>query len=201
MVQGTRVRASLALAAGLSGGELSKFGFRMARRGQLSRALASGAMAAVAIHALRMGISSVLPDVGGHPSVAGASFTHIVITIWILASVSEEVLHRGLIQSFLDPLRSRGLTLPGVRLSLPVVAGAVLFGAMHIMLLTLGASAVYVGLVVGSAIVLGLFAGYWREKTGSLVPAVLIHVLFNVTGEASDWVWDLLAGQGPTGAV
>lgn len=192
VIQGTMLLVSLALAAGLSRGELSKFGFRMARLRQLARALVSGAIAAFAVHALRIGISSVLPDMGGHPSVAGASFTHIVFTIWILASVSEEVLHRGLIQSFLDPLSSGGLTLPGVRLTLPVVAGAVLFGATHVMLLTLGASGIYVGLVVGSAIVLGLVAGYWRERTGSLVPAILVHVLFNVTGEASDWVWGLL---------
>jgi membrane protease YdiL (CAAX protease family) len=192
VIQGTILLASLALAAGLSRGRLSKYGFRMARLRELAGTFVSGAIAAFAVHALRIGISSVLPDVGGHPSVAGATFGHIVITIWILASTSEEVLHRGLIQSFLDPLRSRGVTLPGVRLTLPVVVGAVLFGATHTMLLTLGATGIYVGLVVGSAVVLGLVAGYWRERTGSLVPAILVHVLFNVTGEASDWVWDLL---------
>jgi membrane protease YdiL (CAAX protease family) len=193
VIQGTMLSASLALAAWLSRGRLSKYGFRMARFGQLGGTLLSGAIAAIAVHALRIGVSSVLPDVGGHPSVAGASFGHTVITIWILASTSEEVLHRGLIQSFLDPLRCRGVTLPGVRLTLPVVVGAVLFGTTHIMLLTLGATGVYVGLVVGSAIVLGLVAGYWRERTGSLVPAILVHVLFNVTGEVSDWIWGILA--------
>jgi membrane protease YdiL (CAAX protease family) len=193
IIQGTMLLASLALAAGLSRGQLSKFGFGMVRLGQLARALVSGAIAAFAVHALRIALASASPHMGGHPSVGGESFAHMVITIWILASTSEEVLHRGLIQSFLEPLRNRGITLLGVRLTLPVVAGAVLFGATHIMLLAMGATGVFVGLLVGSAVVLGLVAGYWREKTGSLVPAILIHMLFNAMGEVSDWVWDLLA--------
>lgn len=192
VIQVTMLLASVSLAAGLSRGRLSRFGFRMARLGQLARALVSGAIAAFVIHALRIAVATAFPNMGGHPSVGGASFAHIVITIWILASTSEEVLHRGLVQSFLEPLRSRGFTLLGVRLTLPVVAGGVLFGATHVMLLTLGAHGIFVSLLVGSAVVLGLVAGYWREKTGSLVPAILIHMLFNVTGEISDRVWDLL---------
>ena len=192
VIQVTMLMASVALAAGLSRGRLRKFGFRTARLGQLARALVCGAIAAVVIHTLRMALAAALPHMGGHPTVGGASFAHRVVTIWLLASTSEEVFHRGLIQSFFEPLRSRGITLLGIRLTLPVVTGGVLFGATHIMLLTMGATGAFVGLLVGSAVVLGLVAGYWREKTGSLVPAILVHVLFNVTGEISGWVWNLL---------
>ncbi|MBD3348930.1 MAG: CPBP family intramembrane metalloprotease [Candidatus Eisenbacteria bacterium] len=192
VIQGTILVASVALAAALSRGKLSAYGFRGAALGQLARALVAGVIAAFAVHALRIAVSSAFPRMGGHPSAAGASFAHIVITIWILASTSEEVLHRGLIQSFLSPLGNRGITVLGVRLTLPAIAAGVLFGATHIMLLTVGAQGIYVGFIVGSAVVLGIVAGYWREKTGSLVPAVLVHMLFNVTGEAFDWVWNLL---------
>ncbi|MCK5599585.1 CPBP family intramembrane metalloprotease [bacterium] len=29
---------------------------------------------------------------------------------------------------------------------------------------------------------MGLFAGYYREKTGSLIPAILIHISANIGG-------------------
>jgi membrane protease YdiL (CAAX protease family) len=35
---------------------------------------------------------------------------------------------------------------------------------------------------------LGLVAGYYREKTGSLIPAIIIHALFNVGGMLPMWL-------------
>jgi membrane protease YdiL (CAAX protease family) len=130
----------------------------------------------------------LLPPSAGHPSLAGASFLQIVVTVWIIASTCEEVLYRGLIQSFLEPLRVHGLDVFGVRLSLPVIAAALLFGCMHIMLLTAGADGFLVGGIVGTAIVVGLMAGYYREKSGSLVPAILVHMLFNAYGGVSEHI-------------
>jgi membrane protease YdiL (CAAX protease family) len=39
------------------------------------------------------------------------------------------------------------------------------------------------------AFVRGLVAGYYRESTGSLVPAVLAHLLANMTGTLLSSVW------------
>ena len=192
VIQATMLVASLMLIAGLSRGRLSRYGFRTATPAEIRRTFIWGAVAAVAVQGVLAGLSGVFPRLGDHPAVAGSSFLQIVITVWVIASTCEEVLHRGLIQSFLEPLRGWGVTALGVRLSLPVVTAAVLFGAIHIMLLTTGANGAFVGGVVGAAVVLGLVAGYFREKTGSLLPAILVHVLFNVAGWVSDSVRGLV---------
>jgi membrane protease YdiL (CAAX protease family) len=35
---------------------------------------------------------------------------------------------------------------------------------------------------------LGIVAGYNREKTGSLIPAIIIHALFNIGGMLPMWL-------------
>lgn len=118
----------------------------------------------------------------------GGSLLQVVVSVWIVASICEEVLHRGLIQSFLDPLKGYGITIFGIRFSLPVVTVALLFGFMHIVLLTTGVDGFLVGCIVGSSIVLGMVAGYYREKSGSLLPAILVHMLFNAYGGVAQYI-------------
>jgi membrane protease YdiL (CAAX protease family) len=98
------------------------------------------------------------------------------------------VLTRGLVQGFLEPLKDYGLRVFRLRLSIPVIVGAVFFGLMHLALLSTGADAAAVVTIALFAVVLGLIAGYYRESTGSLWPAILVHFLFNVWGSAVDWV-------------
>jgi membrane protease YdiL (CAAX protease family) len=57
--------------------------------------------------------------------------------------------------------------------SAAVLFAAILFGIVH-----LGSGvAVFVG-----ALLLGLLAGELRRRSGSLVPAIIVHVLFNIPG-------------------
>jgi membrane protease YdiL (CAAX protease family) len=112
-----------------------------------------------------------------------------VALVWIYASVAEEVLTRGLVQSFLKPVAYRGLTLRRLRLSLPVLVSALFFGAMHLMLLTLGIPLAGVLLIVTFACAVGLVAGYYREQTGSLAPAILTHGFANATGSVLGWIF------------
>ncbi|MBU1706510.1 CPBP family intramembrane metalloprotease, partial [bacterium] len=56
------------------------------------------------------------------------------------------------------------------------------FSLAHFMLLTKGTGAAQMAFIAAMTFVLGLGAGYFREKTGSLIPAIIIHVLFNVFG-------------------
>jgi membrane protease YdiL (CAAX protease family) len=100
----------------------------------------------------------------------------------LIASTCEEIFYRGLIQSFLKPLEKVGIAIGRLRLSVPVVVAAVLFGLMHIPLLTLGAETGFVCGIVVSAVVAGLVAGILRQQSGSLAPAVVVHLLFNVVG-------------------
>ena len=104
----------------------------------------------------------------------------IIIATWIIAPISEEFLLRGLLQSYLSNLKKYSYKLFKVNISLPVVISGFYFSLMHIPLLFMG-----MGLTLGisiliSCFIIGIIAGYYRENTGSLVPAILIHSLANI---------------------
>jgi len=105
-----------------------------------------------------------------------------IIYIWLWASICEEVFTRGLIQGFLFPVKHIGFNFLNYFISLPVMIGAVFFGTMHLMLLTLGMAFFTVLIIVIFGIILGTIAGYYREQTNSLVPAILVHMCFNIGG-------------------
>jgi membrane protease YdiL (CAAX protease family) len=193
-MQAAMLVVSLIFILALSRGKPARYGFKMPTGAQVKAALVFGSIVAVITHVVMVVVWKLLPPSSGHPGVTGSSFLQIVVTVWIMASICEEVFYRGLIQSFLEPLGSHGLKVFGVRLSLPVIVAALLFGFMHMMLLTMGADRYLVGGIVGTAIVVGLTAGYHREKSGSLIPAILVHMLFNAYGGASEYIQNLLGG-------
>jgi membrane protease YdiL (CAAX protease family) len=73
-----------------------------------------------------------------------------------------------------------------------VFIGELFFALMHFAMITLGVDIVSVIATVISAFVVGIIAGYFCEKTESLAPAVLIHMLFNVTGSLVFFLGGLL---------
>ena len=104
-----------------------------------------------------------------------------IVFVWIYSSFCEETLVRGLLQTLL----SRGARAVGRGLNMPVIVSGLFFGAMHLMLIRLiGPAAIPIVLL---ATYLGLVAAYYREKTGSLLPAYLLHALFNVAGTLPMW--------------
>jgi membrane protease YdiL (CAAX protease family) len=87
------------------------------------------------------------------------------------ASIQEEIIFRGLLQSFLAQRWKRTFMIFGSSVSAAAVFVAVLFGMIHL----------HSGpLVAAAATVLGLTAGELRRHSGSLLPAVVVHALFNV---------------------
>ncbi|HUE65759.1 MAG TPA: CPBP family intramembrane glutamic endopeptidase [Rhizomicrobium sp.] len=87
------------------------------------------------------------------------------------ASIQEEVIFRGLIQSYLERTWSTSVTRLAGRMSPTVCFTAVLFGVIH---LDSGP------IVVAGALGLGLVAGELRRCSHSLLPAVIVHALFNL---------------------
>lgn len=122
----------------------------------------------------------------GGPAKPGLGLSPIqsIVFIWFYASVCEEIFTRGLLQSFLSPLTRYGINLSKrLRLSLPVLFSGVYFGLMHIVVIhKMGPP------VIVFTTLLGLVAGYYREKTESLIPAIIIHALFNVGGMLPMWL-------------
>jgi membrane protease YdiL (CAAX protease family) len=115
------------------------------------------------------------------------SRAQVILFVWIYASTCEEVFVRGLLQGYLFPLGQYKVTLfRQWPLSVPVLFGGLFFGAMHIVLWPkMGPLAI---MPMSLATGLGIVAGYYREKTGSLFPAILIHGLFNIGGSLPQWV-------------
>jgi membrane protease YdiL (CAAX protease family) len=123
---------------------------------------------------------------GGHGAAGPFSFTRIqtIVFVWIYASICEETLVRGLLQTLLSQSAKAGAS-AGRWLSMPVVVSGLFFGAMHLTLVKqIGPAAVPAILI---ATFLGLVAARYREKTGSLLPAILIHMLFNIGGTLPLW--------------
>ncbi|MGH8093705.1 MAG: CPBP family intramembrane glutamic endopeptidase [Chthoniobacterales bacterium] len=90
--------------------------------------------------------------------------------------IQEEIIFRGLIQSMLERRWMTPLSLFGGSLSGAVAFTATLFGIIHL------EAGPFVAL---GAIVLGVVAGELRRRSGSLLPAIIIHTLFN----AADALW------------
>lgn len=138
------------------------------------------------------GILSVMSFVasrsGGEiQEVIELSKLQIIIFVWIYASINEEIFTRGLLQSFLSPLTKYGVSpFNRGRLSVPVLFSGLYFGAMHIVLVDRLGPAVVSVIILTTF--LGIVAGYYREKTGSLIPAIIVHALFNVGGMLPIWL-------------
>ena len=161
----------------LSKGRISTYGFKLTRNIQLKQIL----FWSFGIGIGGTLIQSFIPG-EGLTFLEDFSFPRMVISIWIYASICEEVLTRGLIQGYLSPLAKYGFTLCKARISLPVLVGALFFGSMHLALLTMGVSGFIVITIVLFAFALGIIAGYYREKTGSIIPAIITHMAFNISG-------------------
>ncbi len=161
----------------LSHGRLATYGFAWPRRFSVwwSVGLACG------ISAASLGLGTLLPG-QGLTFAQDYTLLQTILFVWIYASIAEEVLTRGLIQGYLAPLAARGLNIGRLRLSVPVIVGAFFFGAMHLALFTMGIDPSTVFQIVAFAIAVGLVAGYACERSGSLLPAILVHALANITG-------------------
>ena len=142
-----------------------------------------------------MGLLSVIgffATRGGAEVKGGLGFSPLqsIIFVWFYASTCEEIFTRGLLQSYLSPLTGYGIRLSSkLRLSLPVLFSGLYFGLMHIVAIDRMGPPV---IVLTS--LLGIVAGYYREKTGSLIPAIIIHALFNVGGMLPMWLLTWLLG-------
>lgn len=171
----------------LSKGKISEYGFKITDNLRLKQTIIVGFVAGLII----TGSALVLP-VNAPPGVEGFSFIQAVIFVWIYASISEEVLTRGLIFGYLSSLKRYGFSILKLRISLPVLISALFFGAMHLGLLSVGLDSFSVWVIVVSGFIMGVIAGYYREKTESVIPAILIHMLFNISGSIVELIKNLI---------
>ncbi len=167
-------------------GQLTQYGFTLGKNVRYLKIVVLSLIAGVVIMMITGIMASLLqsmyPAGGGEHFASSYSLLETIIFVWVLASISEEVLTRGLIQGYLAPLNKYGFKLLKIYISIPALISALFFAAMHLMLLTTGMNIYMVFSVVISTFVLGLIAGYYREQTNSLIPAIIVHMIFNIGG-------------------
>jgi membrane protease YdiL (CAAX protease family) len=143
------------------------YGFAVPRRRYVRFALLLGLPFAFAAVWLSRVFPSKPPfDVSRFP------FWMIVLYFVVAAPIQEEVIFRGLIQSFLQQRWQNSFNGFSQAFSSSAVWTAMLFSVVHLA----AGPAVIIG-----AMVLALLTGELRRRSGSLVPAVLVHALFNLT--------------------
>ena len=123
------------------------------------------------------------------------SIIEMILTVWIWSSICEEIFVRGLLQGFMKNLRDRKVWI----LSYSVIISGLLFGLMHLGLLIAGMNPWFVGFIVFFTTNIGLLTAYYREKSDSLFPPILIHFLANLFGSLPLVIMMLLNIQIPTG--
>jgi len=117
-----------------------------------------------------------------HPVAVSMSIIQKLFFIVVLASLDEKLLFRGFLQNMLNPIKSYGINLYKIRLSLPVIISGILFGLMHFALIGTGASFRFVIQIVIFGIFLGMIAGYFQEKHNNFTYAFIVHITANLSG-------------------
>jgi len=134
-------------------------------------------------------VLSIVPAVASHGQgmrgIIELTRPQTIVFVWVYASICEETLVRGLLQTLLSRDAKVGAAVPH-RLSMPVLVSGLFFGSMHIVLVKrMGPAAVPLILL---ATFLGLVAARYRETTGSLLPPIIVHALFNIGGTWPLWL-------------
>ncbi len=164
------------LSAILTRGKLGSYGFRISRPVMIPQAFLVGLILG---GVLQLGISLIPTK---EADIWSPSFLNQVLFYWILASISEEAIFRGLFQGYLATHLKRSYLFFRWTISLPALLSAILFGLVHLALITQGAGLWHALAIMGSAFIGGLAAGYFRDRTGSLVGPIMVHSLFNIAG-------------------
>ena len=97
-------------------------------------------------------------------------FFKFVTIALILAPVGEEMLFRGVLET--------SLLVWGIWIA--TVIPAILFALIH-MAPFKGSSPKFMTVIISSAFVLGFLSGYFRAISGSLLPAYVVHMTFNLS--------------------
>ncbi|MBN1924328.1 MAG: CPBP family intramembrane metalloprotease [Prolixibacteraceae bacterium] len=129
-------------------------------------------------------LSFIIIKTGGkneaHPLLSEMKPMQVLLFVFFYASICEELLFRGFLMNILRPLKRYKLDISGTKLSLPVIISALMFGAAHLILITTGASGLFILRIVLFTFFLGLLSGYHQEKNNNNIHAIIAHMGGNV---------------------
>jgi len=151
----------------LLGGDLRDYGFKLDVASLMRVSLVSIPCSIVLVCA-----TAVVSSEGGGQPILPEDPLLLACLLLLVAPTCEEVFFRGLVQGYL---------LEEGHPSLSIAVSAILFSAVHVAPFHSAGPALLSAILV-SALILGVIAGYFRASTGSLLPAILAHFWFNLTG-------------------
>jgi len=184
VTQAVYLTVSMVLMLTLSRGKLTTFGFRLVKMKPLAWAVLISLLFELALLVVMMlSVSLFAPHMvmPGQAGQLGMSLPRAIISVWLIASTCEELFFRGLLYGYLEPLKNRGFRFFDNYISLPVIVVALMFGLGHLCLLAFMSPLIVANIVLATTMC-GFVAGYYREKTGSLIPAIASHMTFNIVG-------------------
>lgn len=118
-------------------------------------------------------------NIEGNPLMLGKSTLQIFLFVFIYASISEELLFRGFLLNFLKPLNQIKIGFWKIKISLSIFISALIFGLVHLILLTVGASLYFTIFTIINAFLIGMIAGYYQEKYNNNAFAIIVHMTGN----------------------
>ena len=125
------------------------------------------------------------------PPPVAESLRNTILFVWLIASTCEEVFYRGLLLGWLMPLAGIRLGIGRAKLSVPVLLCGLAFGLGHLCLAGKVPPPMLVMILISTTLT-GFVAGYYREKTGSLLPAIAAHMTANIVGTLLPKVLNML---------
>lgn len=146
----------------------SDFGLVVARKKYLIGAFVLGGILGLIVVVLQRTFSIESSQMFG-----AFAFWQIILIFWIGAAVQEEVIFRSLIQGVVARTLGNSGTMIWGPFSAAAVIVAVLFAFIHIPMGIFTACA---------ALVAGFLTGELRARSGSILPAMMVHAMFNITG-------------------
>jgi len=157
----------------LSNGNFAEYGFRACGIDYLAYSIIIGFIFGFSL----MGIVTRFLKT---PLFEEISWLKRILVFWIYASTVEEIVFRGLILGYLYNTIGIGDEL--WLLDFPIIYSAALFALVHLSLIKRGAKKPEIVIIVLMGFILGLLAGLQVKITGSIIPAIIIHGMFNVAG-------------------
>ncbi len=115
---------------------------------------------------------------GGIPMLKKMNPLQMIVSIWLVSSICEEIYVRGLCQTCIERIS----TIPTKAINTASLGSAVIFGAMHLSLISSGADWKTVSLIVTATTILGFLCAVVKQRTGSIFPSIYVHIAFNVGG-------------------
>ncbi len=167
LVSATLALLLMLVLRGRLGATFADFGLRWSKLRDLAVAFALAVPLSAAV-------ASLLARTHEPGPLAGLTLAPALAWLYfgLAAPLQEELIFRGLLQTVLARELSRVET--SARAGVAAVAGsALLFAVVHLAVGPWTATA---------ALLLGILAGELRRRSGSVIPAVVVHVIFNAPG-------------------